>query len=304
MVLRRKTLVAVTLSSLHLLLLITHTVAGLEKLPLPRDVVLESINMKHLLQWSPLPLSYGRVNYSVVYQGEFELMFDSWVDILECQHVALTVCDMSEDIIAGIEYSIRVRAEHDGRTSDWATKRFTSSETTVTKPKMSVIARRESIQVAFEEVPRSIIFILYYWKKREESQVFQKSITSEENPFNVFNIEEGATYCFSAKALAVNINKTSNSTDSHCVSLPGSGPPWLMPMVVCGPFVLVAGLLLLLLCCLWRLYSLLQYTFCSKESLPDTLWQDSKVYRVQVQQEDRGRSEVCDVLQVLYSEEV
>ncbi|MBN3314684.1 I20RB protein, partial [Atractosteus spatula] len=259
--------------------------------------------MKHFLKWSPLPASFGLVSYSVQFQGEFELLYrnGSWEDVFECHLIAHSTCDMTDYIACNVDYNIRVQARKGGQRSDWASIRqlFNSRQTNLTTPTMTVTAAREFIRVTFAEIPKSIDVILNYWKKGKESAVFQKTITSEENPFHIVNIEEGVMYCLRALAFAESINKKSESTNPQCYFVPSPVPQWLLPTVLCTSVILA----LLLFISLRKYYSVLQSACCPKEPLPDVLLQDLLDYKVKTQHSSNRPSEVCDAILVLPAKE-
>ncbi|KAJ8270833.1 hypothetical protein GJAV_G00119790 [Gymnothorax javanicus] len=193
------------------------------KLPSPQGVQTQSTNMNHLLKWRPLQVTCHPVRYSVQYQGYFELYIKngSWEDAPGCQGINSVVCDLTPSFGSDSDYHVRVRAECEGQTSDWASSGgpFNRRETNLTAPKMKVTVSGDFVQVAFTNFSEMVGLILKHWKKGEEQEVFLHNITAERNPFHLEGPEQGATHCLSAYVTLH--DRASASTETQCFKIGG-----------------------------------------------------------------------------------
>ncbi|XP_041119732.1 cytokine receptor family member B16 [Polyodon spathula] len=271
---------------------------GFENLPAPQNVLLSSIDMIHLLRWSPVLVSGGSVRYTVEFQGEHEREYRNglWQEVLECLDIVHPVCNVTADISSNVDYDLRVRATQEGRVSPWASIKnmFNRQDTVLTVPGFNVTARKESLQVDFTEKPKSIVFVLKYWPKGAEHQAVQ--VTSEQNPFVLVRIEEGVTYCFQAWTYVEVIHKSSNVSELQCVSIPSTLPSWVAPTAVTASLIAVIVVSIILLVALQKHLHLMKYFCCPKEMLPDSL--DVDGYRVKLYGE-KTNSETWDTVLIL-----
>ncbi|TRY59362.1 hypothetical protein DNTS_005452 [Danionella cerebrum] len=83
--------------------------------PAHHTVSMYSVNMKHVLKWSPPQASCSTLNYTVQFQGEYELLKrnGSWVEAYECQEITENTCDLTHDLSSNSNYSIRVQTHCD-----------------------------------------------------------------------------------------------------------------------------------------------------------------------------------------------
>ncbi|XP_058483471.1 cytokine receptor family member B16 isoform X2 [Solea solea] len=217
-------------------------------LPPPASVSVESVDMRHILRWRPLQVSCNTSSalYSVQFQGEFELtvLNDSWVDAAECQLIPRSHCDLTLDLGSDSDYSVRVRAKCGSQLSTWAvlSPPFNRKNSVLTVPDMKVSAVGDTLQVSFDKVPPSAVIRVTVWRSGNELKADVYSIAAEQAGLNIADLQEGVKYCVRARLILEN-QLQSNSTDTHCDVIPGSGPAWRTVTTVTVTIVLMSVLL-------------------------------------------------------------
>ncbi|TRZ04380.1 hypothetical protein DNTS_006045 [Danionella cerebrum] len=209
--------------------------------PAHHTVSMYSVNMKHVLKWSPPQASCSTLNYTVQFQGEYELLKrnGSWVDAYECQEITENTCDLTHDLSSNSNYSIRVQ---------------THCDAVLLALKLTVNLQMDMILVGITLMSFQILIHVM------RAPPYQKSITAD---------RIGERMCFRAEALIETINR-SCSTDVQCVHIPYQMT--VLPVVVSVSVILVA-LTLVLGWSMSRFSSQIK-CICHKEAIPNALLDD------------------------------
>ncbi|XP_072525521.1 interleukin-20 receptor subunit beta [Salminus brasiliensis] len=258
------------------LLLLSITLNCASLLPTPQNLSIQSVNMRHLLRWSPPQVACGAVHYSVKFQGEYEthMLNGSWVDAYDCQEIVQTQCDLTLDLGSDSDYSIGVQAQCSGQTS-WAQlpSSFNRRDTVLVAPNMSVTATGSLIHVVFSEVLPQITINLRVWRPGDEQSASSQVITARPYQFSFDTQQNGGTHCVKAEALLESINKSS-STETNCISVPGFQSHWHKPVTVSAAVVITVAIALAFGWRLPRCGPRLRQAMCAKEPLPNALLED------------------------------
>ncbi|NXC85133.1 I20RB protein, partial [Cercotrichas coryphoeus] len=274
-------------------------------LPAPQSISILSTNMKHFLTWSPVIIQGGTVRYSVEFQGEYEREYagGSWIPIPECSRTAATLCDLTQDISAGMAYKLRVRAELGPARSAWGTTEglFTRAMTSLTPPLLRVLADGHHLLVELADMGPSFQFRVLYWRKGQESRVQQKVLREVSSVVHLDTMEAGAEYCVKAQTHVQAINRSSSFSPTQCVRARGDTPLWLVTALISSIGFAVAALTLPLLT--WKISKIFQYSFCPAAVLPDTLKESEPPTQLVLRGSEEA--EQCDLMVVVVpSEEV
>ncbi|NXO02862.1 I20RB protein, partial [Rhinopomastus cyanomelas] len=274
-------------------------------LPAPQNISVLSTNMKHFLTWSPVTVQGETARYSVEFQGEYEREYanDSWIPICECSLIASTVCNITEDISATVAYNLRVRADVGARRSEWGTLKgfFNPITTSLTPPLMKAIADGYHLLLELEDMGPAFQFCVLYWKKDQESTMWQKLVKKVSSVVHLDTMEGGADYCVKAQSYVEAINRSSSFSQTQCLRAQGDRSMWLVTALLSSAGFAVAAVTLPLLT--WKTSKIFQYSCCPAAVLPDTL----KVSEPPTQLILCGSEEAeqCDLMvRVMSSEEV
>ncbi|XP_072110762.1 interleukin-20 receptor subunit beta [Mobula birostris] len=216
---------------------------GLEGLPKPKNVYVNSTNMRHVLRWSPVRVPLGEVRYSVQFQGEFERNHrKTWVAITECSSIRETWCDITADVSSDVDYDLKVRAELGNATSKWEylSKLFNRRETILTIPMLTVEVSGVLITLDVSEVKENINAYIYYWEKGVQQQVMSVFMEQNQRPYYL-RVQKRVTYCFQAQLCILEYNKSSSFSDVICQAVSGDNTS-------SGSLVIVTTVLLLGVC--------------------------------------------------------
>ncbi|XP_072469670.1 interleukin-20 receptor subunit beta [Notamacropus eugenii] len=274
-------------------------------LPAPLDLSVHSINMKHILTWSPVNVSGETVNYSVEYQGEYERYYTSsiWIPSSWCSSISTLECNVTDDITATVAYNFRVKATLGTRSSSWSTLKelFNRNATVLTSPRMKISKDGYHLIVEFEDMGPYFAFNVTYWKKSPNSQKELYKIVREGGSLvHLETMEPGAEYCVKAQTIVEVIERSSAFNQMECIKAQDESPMLTIVVVSSAGFILfLVGLPLFI----WKMSQLLRYSCCPVAVLPDTLKiTDSPQKLISCKKED---IESCDIVtRVMYQEEL
>ncbi|XP_069752440.1 interleukin-20 receptor subunit beta isoform X2 [Narcine bancroftii] len=231
---------------------------------------MNSTNMRHILQWSPVRVPLGNVSYSVRFQGEFERNHrKTWVAITECSGIRETWCDVTADILSDVDYDLKVRTELGNITSKWEnlSKLFNQRETVLTTPTLTVEVSGGLIALDVSEVKKNINGRIYYWEEGVEQQVMNVSIDQNKRPYYL-PTQKGVMYCFRAQICILQYNKSSSFGDIICEAISyDSMPSGKLTVTI----VLFLGVFFLMAClfCIWKFCCRTRHEWLPKISAPD-----------------------------------
>ncbi|XP_051990718.1 cytokine receptor family member B16 [Xyrauchen texanus] len=245
-------------------------------LPTPLNISMQSVNMKHILIWSPLQVPCSTVNYTVQYQGEYELhkLNGTWVDAYDCQEISENKCDLTSDLAANSDYSIRIKTKCDGQKS-WAQlpATFNRINTVLLAPKMMIAVEGDLIQVALSTTLPYMTVNLQVWKEGDEQNALLHVIRAYPYHFSIAAHRGEERMCLKAESLVEVINK-SCSTDTQCVFIPKQTSDFVKPLMVSIAVVVAVAISCILGWSATRFGPQIKQNICHREPLPNVLLHD------------------------------
>lgn len=256
------------------LLLLHFNINYSSSLPAHLNISMQSVNMKHILIWSPLQISCSTVNYTVQFQGEYELhkLNGTWVDAYDCQEISENQCDLTSDLASNSDYCIRMMTKCDGKKL-WTRlpATFNRRDTVLLAPKMRVVIEGDLVQVGFSTTLPDMTVYMESWSEGDEQNALIHVFRSYPYHFSIAT-HRGENICVRAEALVEAINK-SCSIDTQCISIkktPNFGITIMVSIVV----VVVIAVAICLGCSASRFGPHVKQTICHREPLPNALLND------------------------------
>ncbi|XP_037380915.1 interleukin-10 receptor subunit beta [Talpa occidentalis] len=252
-------------------------VSALGMVPPPKNIRVNSVNFKNILQWeSPSP------NGNLTFTVQFQSFSTSFKDI--CKSTNITACDFSSLSKYG-DHTLRVRAEFADDHSDWVNITFHPiEETIVGPPGMHVDALANSLHVrlfspkidnepeawTMRDIYNLWIYNVQYWKNGSDEKV---SVNCHYDSEILKGLEPWTAYCVRAQVLIPDWNKTGEWSEPVCKETAEDKTlaSWIIGLVVLAVSVCVAFLLFGCFALLWCIYKKTKYTFSPRNTLPQHL---------------------------------
>ncbi|XP_078513080.1 interleukin-10 receptor subunit beta [Lissotriton helveticus] len=281
------------------------------KVPAPRNVRLNSVNFRHVLQWDSPVYHGGNLTYTAKYMrsscidrsaddSSLELRcrlpqgstadsenrsnvhcIDGFEDT--CQKTFLTKC-----MFSGLHYGLfclSVKSNFNNNTSDWESIHFNPLTDTIIGPPSDLVVKSRTgfLDLSFEcpvyepeqrclsQIYGSWMYIVRYWKKDTSSQV--NNVTTEQSFVTLSNLEPWTIYCLQVQASAPEFEKTGELTRVVCEKTSDDGklPLWILILA----FLVAAVVVLSLAICGFFLYlysqRITKYIFFPTCSFPQHL---------------------------------
>ncbi|XP_055058691.2 interleukin-20 receptor subunit beta [Misgurnus anguillicaudatus] len=259
------------ISLIKFLLLLIFTINYSSSFSTPLNMSMHSVNMKHILKWTPL--SCSTVNYTVQFQGEYELhnLNGSWVNAHDCQEISENKCDLTPDLSSDLDYSIRLMTKCDSETF-WTQlpTTFNRRNTMLVAPNMTVAIEGDIIHVGFNTfLPFDITVRLFVSIKGAEQNYSTHVIGMFPYHFSTNVTHRGEKMCFRAEVFVEAINKSCN-IDTQCV-ITKNTPEFGIPVMVSTAVVIVIAVAIILGCSAKRFGPYIKQNFCHREPLPSPL---------------------------------
>ncbi|XP_068136507.1 interleukin-20 receptor subunit beta isoform X2 [Hyperolius riggenbachi] len=241
-------------------------------LPHPKNISISSINLIHILCWSPVSESWGKVNYTVEIQGEYERRYkrgDHWTQIEHCQSISQHCCNVTNDVAGNVLYAFRVQSEQGDRVSNWANMEtmFTRETSILIPPNISLEIIGLHLKINIQHYGESFQFFVNFWQKGREMEE-TGILMSRGSPSTLLDkMEEGNEYCAYVIAYAIPIYRNSSKSDTVCIKAP-TLPPLALIISLLFAFLVV---LVPLAYGVWRMSRVMRYCCCPQEDLPDVL---------------------------------
>ncbi|OCT78923.1 interleukin-20 receptor subunit beta [Xenopus laevis] len=242
------------------------------KLSTPRNIYMNSSNMKHYLHWDPILNDEGTVKYSVRVQGEYERIQNTdWTYVDICQSITAHWCNVTEEIATNVQYELQVRAEVGSQKSDWAKlgQLFNRNASILTPPAVKFHSLGQALTLKIEYLGRNFVYFVFYWKKGAEEKVVSKKMNRGDTIFHLENVEGGYEYCAQVIAHAVPISRNSSKSTVVCATATGSGLSSLTIGLI-SLFGIIVGLVFLY-AFLRYLVLVMRYSCCPQGKIPETL---------------------------------
>ncbi|XP_028732945.1 interleukin-10 receptor subunit beta [Peromyscus leucopus] len=250
---------------------------ALGMIPPPKNVKMNSVNFKNILQWeSP---AFPKENLTFTAQYESYLHFQD-----HCKNTASTQCDFSNLSKYG-DHTVRVRAEFAEEHSEWVSVTFCPVEDTIIgPPEMQIESLADSLHMRFlapkiENEPEtwtmnnlysSWAYRVQYWKNGTNEK-FQVTSPYDSEVFR--NLEPWTTYCFQVQVFLPDQNRTGEWSEPVCEQTTNdeTTPSWIVAILLVTSVFVVFLLLLGCFALLWFIYKKAKYTFRSRTSIPQHL---------------------------------
>ncbi|XP_041528988.1 interleukin-10 receptor subunit beta [Microtus oregoni] len=250
---------------------------ALGMIPPPKNVKMNSINFKNILQWeSP---AFPKENLTFTAQYESYRYFQD-----QCKNTASTQCDFSLLSKYG-DHTVRVRAESADEHSEWVRVTFCPMDDTIIgPPEMHIESLADSLHMRFsapkiENEPEkwtmknlynSWAYRVQYWKNGT-SEKFQ--VISRYDSEVLRGLEPWTTYCIQVQGFLLDQNRTGEWSKPICERTTNdeTTPSWMVAIILVTS-VFVAFLFLLgCFVLLWFIYKKAKHTFHSGTSIPQHL---------------------------------
>ncbi|XP_027629769.1 interferon alpha/beta receptor 2 isoform X3 [Tupaia chinensis] len=246
--------------------------------PPPKNVRMNSVNFKNILQWESPAFPKGNLTFTAQY-----LSYRKFQD--KCSGTALMECDFSSLSKYG-DYILRVRAEFADEHSEWVNITFCPvDDTIIGPPRMQVEVVADSLHIRFlapqihyettawtmKSIYDSWVYNLQYWKNGTD----EKFQTTPQYDFTVIrNLEPQTTYCIQVQGFLPDWNKTGEWSEPLCEQTATDAettPLWMVAIILIAS-IFVAVLVFLGCCALvWYIYKKTKDTFSPGTSLPQHL---------------------------------
>ncbi|XP_036602773.1 interleukin-10 receptor subunit beta [Trichosurus vulpecula] len=251
--------------------------AVLAILPEPKNVRMNSVNLKNILQWEPPDFYKGNVTYTAQYKS-----YRSFDD--KCKNIILTSCDFS-DISKYGNYILRVRAESEDDQSDWVNVTFCPLEDTIIgPPEIQVESLAGSLHLHFscpnvENEPNmwtlkdyyySWTYNIQYWKNGTNDKL-EKNVPHDSEVLS--DLDPRTVYCLQVQGFVTDKNKTGEWSQPICAQTTDNGlhPYWIYVAVLIVSMIVVLMLVLGCFCMVWYFYRKVKCTFFPGYSFPQHL---------------------------------
>ncbi|XP_057190346.1 cytokine receptor family member B16 isoform X1 [Triplophysa rosa] len=245
--------------------------------PIHLNISMQSVNMKHILIWSPWQVSCSTVNYTVQFQGEYELhkLNGTWVDAYDCQEISENQCDLTSDLASNSDYCIRVMTKCDNKTI-WTQLPlpFNRRNTVLLAPEMTTVIEGDLVQVGFSTILPDMTVYMESWSEGDEQNALIHVIRNFPYHFSIAT-HRGEKMCFRAEVLVEAINK-SCSIHTRCISTPKTADFGILVTVSIAVVVVVA-LAIFLGCSATCFGPYIKQTICHREPLPNVLLYDRPI---------------------------
>ncbi|XP_072116166.1 interleukin-10 receptor subunit beta-like [Mobula birostris] len=200
-----------------------------EAVSAPRNIRIDSYNLKHVVKWDADVLQLSPVTYSVQYQGSFERTTkDNWTDALNCTHTPETECDLLDNLAFFAKYYLRVRTEQEGATSEWVEiEPFCPYKDTVIGPPLVTVLSEagvlhvtildpvredgESIRINY----RDLIYYVFYWEKTDDVNINVRNVTTVSSVL-LQDLQAWTTYCLKVHASVLDLSKQGLPSSVTC----------------------------------------------------------------------------------------
>uniref|UniRef100_A0A8C4QNJ8 Uncharacterized protein n=2 Tax=Eptatretus burgeri TaxID=7764 RepID=A0A8C4QNJ8_EPTBU len=250
--------------------------------PAPRNVIMDSLNFKHILHWQQ-----GRIENSTTVQSNNTTVSerptyrvesissykkDKWVP--QCERTSFMNCSFIDTFAWFSSYTIRVRAEATGHFSDWINTTFAPYINGRLGPPHIILGGwgiSMSVSLSLPQIKDSYGKLEYMLKWCQASlnctqmEQCEERQTSESTTLN--NLRANTDYCVMAWVIGSN-NPISDGVPFHTST---ALPQWVVPLVV----IVSAIISFTLFAACWLVghlsFRTLRYIFPPDHPLPNTL---------------------------------
>ncbi|XP_078265755.1 interleukin-10 receptor subunit beta-like isoform X2 [Rhinoraja longicauda] len=252
--------------------------------PAPKNVIVDSYNMKHVVKWDPDVFQLGPVTYSVQFQGNFERRTrDNWTDALNCTRTVETECDLLDSLAFYATYHLRVRMEYEGGTSEWVELNpfCPYKDTLIGPPSVEVLSDAGVLHVRISDPVREdgitlrfnyqdIAYDVFYWEKNDNGNTEVYNVTASSSTV-LLNLKPWTTYCLKIQASLSDPVKQGLPSPVYCSAVTADAKRRAIEVVLVLFVTLIAVLVTTLGCFFFVRYvrKVVKHLMYPSYSLPD-----------------------------------
>ncbi|XP_072471148.1 interleukin-10 receptor subunit beta [Notamacropus eugenii] len=246
-------------------------------LPEPKNVRMNSVNLKNTLQWDPPDFYKENVTYTAQLKG-----YRSFED--KCKNIILTSCDFSNISKYGNHF-LRVRAESENDKSDWVNITFCPLEDTIIgPPEIQIESLAGSLHLHFsspkvenepdmwtlKEYYYTWTYKVQYWKN-DTNDKLEKTVPHDSEVLT--DLDPWTVYCVQVQGFVTDTNKSGEWSQPICAETTdnGSHPYWTYITVPIVSMIVVLMLVFGCFCILWYFYKKLKCAAFPGYSFPQHL---------------------------------
>ncbi|XP_036417807.1 cytokine receptor family member b4 isoform X2 [Colossoma macropomum] len=257
---------------LTLIVLMLYSCVSAEgQVPSPENVRIVSQNMGLVLEWDPPQNSTGKdFTYRAEYKG-----WSSFVSV--CLNESSRRCDFTSVISVFGTYKFRVRAELEGKSSDWVKTDTVALDeiTLISAPNVMLESTRGGVEVDITDpvlrkgdlksLYHLISYHIHYWI---EGEAKKEELKTEQSRVTLPDLTPRVRYCVQVK-IAVSGNKTSLPGNATCIlNTESEVQPWLIVGVLLASFGVVLVSVVLIFFAVWYTYRGIRF-LCPQAKLPE-----------------------------------
>lgn len=239
---------------------------GAELAP-PENVTIITLNTNYTLSWDwdQSSAKNHAVNFTTQYVAKYKLKSKKknpiWSTV--CEETSHRSCDLTKLNLyyLGI-YVLRVRANVNGRLSDWTLKEFCPDKDAAVGPpsKVDLSPAGSDLDIFITDPLTStnssmkdhhpeLYYHILYWERSGDRQPLKtQMLTSSANMVTLPNLKAWTWYCVSIQSCYDFYNKSSSFTSPHCMQTEGVIPWWQILGYFLVSLVSCFVVMLLLLC--------------------------------------------------------
>ncbi|XP_037542182.1 interleukin-10 receptor subunit beta [Nematolebias whitei] len=265
-----------------LVLLCLHGSAAEAELAPPQDVKMITLNTNYTLSWAwdQRTAGSGAVTFTTQYVSRYKLKMKKPRWNTACEAASRRSCDLTRLNLHYLSiFMLRVRAELNGRHSEWVLKEFCPDKDAEIGPpsKMDVSAAGSALDVSIMDPLTSsntsmrehlskLSFHIHYWELSDERQV--QVLNSTTNLVTLSDLKAWTWYCVRVRSYYDFYDKSSSFTSPQCALTQGTVPWWQIFLFFLGSLLMCFLLVLLFLYGSHRCYWLCKTTLFPNEQLP------------------------------------
>ncbi|CAH6792548.1 interleukin-10 receptor subunit beta isoform X2 [Phodopus roborovskii] len=250
---------------------------ALGMIPPPKNVKMNSVNFKNILQWESPAFPKGNLTFTAQYESY-------WYFQDRCKNTASTHCDFSVLSKYG-DHTVRVRAEFADEHSEWVNVTFCPvDDTIIGPPEMQIEPLADSLHMRFsapkienepetwtmKNIYNSWAYRVQYWKNGTDEKI---QVTSRYDSAVLRDLEAWTTYCIQVQGFLLDQNRNGEWSEPVCERTTNdeTTPPWIVAILLVTSVFVVFLFLLGCFGLLWFICKKAKYTFHSGTSLPQHL---------------------------------
>uniref|UniRef100_A0A8C8SD31 Interleukin 10 receptor subunit beta n=1 Tax=Pelusios castaneus TaxID=367368 RepID=A0A8C8SD31_9SAUR len=246
--------------------------------PEPKNVRMNSVNLKSILQWDSPTFHKENITYTAGYMSSFS-------ESNTCVSIVNTKCDFSFLPVIG-SYTLRVRAESSNEKSDWVNIIFKPIyDTIIGSPEVKVKSESGSLHIDFmgpdavyeaknwslKHFYGSWSYRVLYWKKSNRKEVL--TTDTKYNSEILSGLDPWTIYCLQVQAISPELNKTGELSEEVCDKTTHNGrtPVWIIVTVLLVSMLVVLVTVPACFFTFLYIYRQARYVFYPSYSLPQHL---------------------------------